>query len=309
MVFGRFRASALASGLATMLSLVMVLPGLAATTTATVTPASLAVNATSWYFYNDTAPEFATATPAPGKYEFVTGPGTPPAGVGSVRFQTIGAERWNMATSMFANTSLASLTALKFNTYQPSTGQGVICAAPGAECAVYLNFDVDFGPGVCPPVTCASTGGYQRRLVYVPAVNGTVATNTWQEWDALSASAQWTWSGYLGNGSKWPDGNTSQFRTWSAILTAFPNAHINEDLGSSQLLFRAGEPYPDGFIGFLDKVTIGVGSNTTVFDFEPYDVATDKDECKNGGWQNVRRADGSTFKNQGDCVSYTNNGK
>lgn len=34
-----------------------------------------------------------------------------------------------------------------------------------------------------------------------------------------------------------------------------------------------------------------------------------KDECKNGGWMNVARADSTTFKNQGDCVSYTNTGR
>ena len=34
-----------------------------------------------------------------------------------------------------------------------------------------------------------------------------------------------------------------------------------------------------------------------------------KDACKGGGWRNLRRADGSGFKNQGDCVSYANNGK
>jgi hypothetical protein len=32
-------------------------------------------------------------------------------------------------------------------------------------------------------------------------------------------------------------------------------------------------------------------------------------ECKKGGWQNVTRADGSTFKNQGDCIQYLNTGK
>src|SRR5579862_5171692 len=31
-------------------------------------------------------------------------------------------------------------------------------------------------------------------------------------------------------------------------------------------------------------------------------VPTDKDACKNGGWQNLGRADGSPFKNQGDCI-------
>src|SRR5215210_3379755 len=110
------------------------------------------------------------------------------------------------------DTCLASLTALKFNTYQPSSGQGAGCASVGNECAVYLNFDVDFGPGVCTTAPCTKfVTNYQQRLVYVPSVNGTVAFNTWQEWDALSATSQWTWSGYANNGNKWPDGNTSQY--------------------------------------------------------------------------------------------------
>jgi hypothetical protein len=38
-------------------------------------------------------------------------------------------------------------------------------------------------------------------------------------------------------------------------------------------------------------------------------VATNKDQCKDGGWMTYRRANGTAFKNQGDCVSYTVNGK
>jgi hypothetical protein len=38
-------------------------------------------------------------------------------------------------------------------------------------------------------------------------------------------------------------------------------------------------------------------------------VATNKDECKDDGWMEVVRADGSRFKNQGDCVQYVNTGK
>jgi len=37
--------------------------------------------------------------------------------------------------------------------------------------------------------------------------------------------------------------------------------------------------------------------------------ATSKDQCKDGGWQNFTRADGSSFKNQGDCIQYVNTGK
>jgi hypothetical protein len=49
--------------------------------------------------------------------------------------------------------------------------------------------------------------------------------------------------------------------------------------------------------------------NGTTYDFEPYEIATDKDQCKDGGWKTVFRADQSSFKNQGDCVSYVSSGK
>jgi uncharacterized protein YceK len=29
-----------------------------------------------------------------------------------------------------------------------------------------------------------------------------------------------------------------------------------------------------------------------------------RDDCRRGGWQRLRRADGSAFRNQGACVSY-----
>jgi hypothetical protein len=43
--------------------------------------------------------------------------------------------------------------------------------------------------------------------------------------------------------------------------------------------------------------------------FNAATVPANSGACKNGGWQTLTRADGSSFKNQGDCVSYTNNGK
>lgn len=60
----------------------------------------------------------------------------------------------------------------------------------------------------------------------------------------------------------------------------------------------------------------GVGPNV---DFKPWQIApngaciggnvpTDKNQCKNGGWMELVRPDGSTFKNQGDCIQYVNNG-
>jgi hypothetical protein len=38
-------------------------------------------------------------------------------------------------------------------------------------------------------------------------------------------------------------------------------------------------------------------------------VPTTAAQCKNGGWMTSTRPDGSTFKNQGDCIQYVNTGK
>jgi hypothetical protein len=38
-------------------------------------------------------------------------------------------------------------------------------------------------------------------------------------------------------------------------------------------------------------------------------VPTRKSQCKNGGWRTLQRADGTSFKNQGDCIQYVNTGK
>jgi len=38
-------------------------------------------------------------------------------------------------------------------------------------------------------------------------------------------------------------------------------------------------------------------------------LAGNASACKNGGWQQLTRADGSTFTNQGDCIQYVNTGK
>lgn len=43
--------------------------------------------------------------------------------------------------------------------------------------------------------------------------------------------------------------------------------------------------------------------------FNAFTVAASANDCKNDGWQSLSRADASGFKNQGDCVSYTKNGK
>jgi len=63
-----------------------------------------------------------------------------------------------------------------------------------------------------------------------------------------------------------------------------------------------------GGVGTFRRDTGWTGQAPAVL-FTAYTVATNKDGCKDGGWQSLSRADGSSFKNQGDCIQYANTGK
>ena len=74
--------------------------------------------------------------------------------------------------------------------------------------------------------------------------------------------------------------------------------------------WRVAATAPDN-IPFViaDDAGIWTVSNVQLGQGEAASVATAKAECKNGGWANLTRTDGTTFKNQGDCIQYVNTGK
>ena len=233
-----------------------------------------------WLFYND---ENDAGDPTLGT--FVVGPGAPTFGNGSAQISVVGTQRRSLTTYQFAGTPLASITAMKFRTYNPSVGNG---GSP--QRSAYLNFNVDFN----------GSDRWQRRLVFVPSQNGTVLQDTWNEWDAIKGgTALWSYSGSLWPGSL-TSGSTS--KNWAQILTEYP--HIRIRVTDAHLGLRVGEPYKDGYTENIDSFTFGTAAGTTIFDFEPYAVASSKSDCKKDGWMSVRRADGSVFKNQGACESY-----
>jgi hypothetical protein len=58
--------------------------------------------------------------------------------------------------------------------------------------------------------------------------------------------------------------------------------------------------------GFANDVIALDNQRTALLPWLP--IASGKDQCK-AGWQYLARRDGSTFKNQGDCIQYVNTGK
>lgn len=233
--------------------------------TVVVSPANL----NGWLFYND---ETDTIDNSLGT--FVNGPGTPPVGTGSAQISVSGTQRRNLATYQFSGTPLINITTLKFSTYNPSAGN------PGSpNRSAYLNFNVDFN----------GSDTFQRRLTYVPNVNGPVTQDNWKEWDAIAGgSAKWLYSG-----PTWPGGAVpgTTPKTWSQILAEYPGVRIR--VTDSFMGLRVGEPYADGYTENIDSFKFGTASGTTTYDFDRGTTLTVDDDlvqCPGAAFRTIQAA-------------------
>ena len=283
------------SSLAVVLSSAMILavvPAFAADHTVVVTQADLdntsSVPATvaadglnKWFMYNDSTDQVDNTLGS-----FVSD-ATSPNGVGSIEF-TLGAnplDRMNIATYQFGGQALSEITEMSYTAYSHS-------GVAGANESPFFNFNVDF----------TGSNTWQKRLVYVPAANMvSVPQDQWNTFDVIDGgNALWTWSGYAANGNTWPDGNPSEYRKWSDLMTAFPSARVLPS--DSWLGVRVGEPGPSAYKGDVGSFTLGTAHNSTTFNFEPaVPVPVTKADCKDMGWKTFNNP---TFKNQGKCIDY-----
>jgi len=87
-------------------------------------------------------------------------------------------------------------------------------------------------------------------------------------------------------------GPVAGYPNWAAFVAANPTWKVSNDVP-----FIIAD---DAGIWTVDNVHLGAADVKT---------ASKKDECKKGGWMDLTRADGSSFKNQGDCIQYVNTGK
>jgi hypothetical protein len=241
-----------------------------------------------WFMYNDTTDQIDNTLGS-----FVVGPSTPFFGTGSIAF-ILGAtplDRKNIATFQFSGTPLASITNMSFGTYSNS-GVGI-----SANENPYLAFNVDFN----------STGSWQKRLVYVPSLNGTVTQDSWQNWDAIDGGAAlWVYSG-----ETWPGSVISGAipRTWSSIINTYPGIRLLPVGG--WLGVRVGEPGPTGYTGNVDYFKFGTNAGVTTFDFDP--VPPNQNPIANAGLDqtitlpaNSTALDGSgSSDSDGTITSYT----
>ena len=244
----------------------------ASAATVTVTP----TNTQGW----------STADTRPGgAVNFVVDPSAP-AGNGALQLTTDATTTAKAQYLHAASTPLANVTALGYDTKQNSA------SFAGGDPSYQLVTCLGGGtPGT------ASCVGF-TTLVYEPYQNGVVAPGAWQSWD-VDAGQFWSTRSYsAGTCTVVAGGGGAPFYTLAGLQAACPNANV----GGFGVNIGSNNPS-------YDVETDLVRFNNTTYDFEPYEVATDKDQCKKKGWEDVKRADGSSFKNQGDCIQYVNTGK
>ena len=219
--------------------------------------------------------------------QFTVGPGDPPLGSGSFSMRLAAStEKVQLFNYDHMGTPLASITEISYATYKDPASSFPLPA---------INIQIDKNGG-------ALVAGDFSTLVFEPYHQpGFVdVSGVWQTWDAINGgNGQWWSTGPLAT-NPCPQSNPC---SWNELVAAYPGATIVGGFG-----INAGSGNA-GLIGSADALSITYGGTSVTYDFEEYRVATNKDACKNGGWQNVRRADGSRFKNQGDCVSYVNTGR
>lgn len=217
-----------------------------------------------------------------------TAPGNPH--VGALQLTT---DATTTAKAQFmhgANTPISSVNQLGYWTKQNSA------SFPGGDASYQMPTCLG---GVVAPTSTNPSGciGF-TTFVFEPYENGTVIPGTWQQWN-VGAGQMWSSRSYSnGSCTVVAGGGGAPFYTLPGLKAACPNAVVvgfGVNIGSNNPSYNVEADLVD--------------FNGTVYNFEPYVVANNKDVCKNGGWQMYTRADGSGFKNQGDCIQYTNTGK
>ena len=247
-----------------------------------------------------------------GAVNFVTGPATPPLGVGSAELKTGNGTTGGdcsaeLRNSDYAGVKLSGLTALGYWTYDVSNN---------GQQFPYLELYVNWTGGTTlddaiffePPYQTPSTGN--------PGLpdQGATVMNKWQSWDALHGGWWANTGGGFGTTGCTPGANSGSPNTGVCSLADYISQHpdatiVNNDTGGGVHLVVGFASPTDMFDGNVDGFHIATSASDTTYDFEPgLPTPTSKDQCKNGGWTNYVDASGRPFKNQGDCVSYVATG-
>lgn len=221
---------------------------------------------------------WSTADTRPGgSVDFVLD-ATAPRGTGALQLTTNATTTAKAQYLHAANTPLSSVTQLSYYTKQVS---GPPVADPSYQVITYLN---------------GGTAGF-TTLVFEPYQNptqGPITPGVWQKWNVATGLFWSTRTVTCSNGTIAGTPGGPAAYTLAQVEATCPNAVV-AGFGVNIGTFNPSYVVRTDLVNF----------NGTTYDFELYSVPTDKDQCKNGGWQNFNPPNGP-YKNQGQCVSSTN---
>jgi hypothetical protein len=217
-------------------------------------------NMGNWAFDNrdgsDVIGANATATAA-----MVTGPGSPPLGVGSANLATgngaVGGDgAAELRNTGYVGTLISQITALGYSTYMTQNN---------GQQFPYLGLTINFTGGTSvddifffePPYQTPGSGN-----ALLPNQGATVL-NQWQTWDAL-AGGWWDNNGMCNPGTGVDSlANCLGSFYGSAVI-------VNAASGLGGVRFDVGfASGTDVFNGYVDNFTVGINNVNTTYDFEP----------------------------------------
>jgi len=186
-----------------------------------------------------------------------------------------------------ANTALSDITTLSYSTRQLATS--------------FSSGDPSYQLVTClSGATSNSCTGF-TTLVYEPYLQtnaDTVTAGTWQKW-SVDSGQFWSSRSYTdtsnSNCTVTAGAGGAPFYTLSDLQTACPNATVvgfGVNIGSNN----------PSYVTEVD----GVVFNDFTYDFQLTNTPSNKDACKDNGYQTLTDENGNGFKNQGQCVSYAN---
>jgi uncharacterized repeat protein (TIGR01451 family) len=217
----------------------------------------------------------ATGTAPSVSSVFVTGPATPPIGIGSLRFtvtNNITGELASNSAAPFTTTLLSTINALSYSTFAPIT-----------SVVATLQLSIDLTR------TDAITGD-NGRIIFDPIVAGlSVVTNTWQTWDAIGIGNKWYATAAAGPLAALC--TIASPCTWTQILTAFPNIGFNANNGA--ILLKA-QPKAESYTTNIDNFIVGISGDNTTYDFDP-DATVDLQISKSVNAANVLNGQPMTY--------------
>jgi len=204
-----------------------------------------------------------------------TAPGTPHTGALQL---TTDATTTSKAQYMHASsTPLSQVTELSYATKQNS--------------ASFAQGDASYQVPVCLGGATSTTCTGFTTLVYEPYENGTVTAGNWQTWD-VAAGQFWSSRSYTdgANCTVGAGGGGAPFYTLADLKAACPSAVVagfGVNIGSNNPSY--------------DVEADLVNFNGTTYNFEPYVVLNNKEQCFHDGYKTFTNP---SFKNQGQCVRW-----